>query len=205
VVSAERNIVVFGANGRTGRLVVTQAVQRGHAVTAFVRDASKQWFPDAVEVRQADPHDADAVADVLLGQEAVVSALGPVAGVTETEISDATGTIVRAMASVGVRRLVIAANAKIFSDDEVTGEFANVAAEHRRDLAIVRDSGLDWTVIATPSLSDEHAGATYVAVVDGKAPGRSVTREGFAAALLDALEHEDWIGHAVGVASPPED
>ena len=203
--AAERNVVVFGASGRTGRLVVTQAVHRGHTVTAFVRDASKQWFPDAVQVRQADPHDADAVADVLLGQDAVVSALGPVAGVTRTEISEATGTIVRAMASVGVRRLVIAANAKVFSDDEVTGEYANVAAEHRRDLAILRGSGLDWTVIAAPFLSDEHAGAAYVAVVDGKAPGRSITREDFAAAMLDALEHDDWIGHAVGVANPPED
>jgi putative NADH-flavin reductase len=203
--AAERNVVVFGASGRTGRLVVAQAVDRGHTVTAFVRDASKQWFPDAVAVRQGDPRDADAAADVLLGQDAAISALGPVAGVTATEISDATRTIVGAMASVGVRRIAIAANAKVFTDDEVTGEFANVAAEHRRDLAILRDSDLDWTVIATPFLSDERPGAPYVAVVDGKAPGRSISRADFAAALLDALEHDDWIGHVVGVANPPED
>jgi putative NADH-flavin reductase len=203
--AAERNVVVFGASGRTGRIVVTQAVRRGHTVTAFVRDASKQWFPDAVEVRQGDPQDADAVADALLGRDAVLSALGPVAGVTENEISDATRTIVGAMASVGLRRIVVAANAKVFTDDEVTGEFANVAAEHRRDLEILRDSGLDWTVLATPFLSDDPARAAYVAVVDGKAPGRSITREDFATAMLDALEHDDWIGHAVGVANPPED
>lgn len=202
---ADPNVVVFGANGRTGRLVVTQAVRRGHVVTAFVRDASKQWFPDAVAVRQGDPHDADAVADVVVRQDAVISTLGPVAGVTVTEISDATRTIADAMTSVGVRRIVVAANAKVFTDDEVTGEYANVAVEHRRDLAILRGSGLDWTVIATPFLSDDPAGASYVAVVDGKAPGRSVTREDFAGALLDALDHDDWVGHAVGVANPPED
>lgn len=201
---AERNVVVFGASGRTGRLVVAQAVRRGLAVTAFVRDASKQWFPDAVAVRQGEPQDPDAVADALLGQDAVLSALGPVAGVTTTEISDATRTIAAAMGSVGVRRIVIAANAKVFTEDEVTGEYANVAAEHRRDLAILRGSGLDWTVIATPFLSDE-PGAPYVAVVDGKAPGRSIAREDFAAALLDALDHDEWVGHAVGVANPPED
>jgi putative NADH-flavin reductase len=145
------------------------------------------------------------VADVVVGQDAVISALGPVAGVTVTEISDATRTIVDAMTSVGVRRVVVAANARVFTDDEVTGEYANVVAEHRRDLAILRGSGLDWTVIATPFLSDEHAGTSYVAVVDGKAPGRSITREDFAEALLDALEHDDWVGHAVGVANPPED
>jgi len=199
-----RNIVVFGANGRTGRLVVTHAVHRGHTVTAFVRDASKQWFPDAVAVRQGDPHDAAAVADALLGQDAVVSALGPIAGETTTEISDATRTIVEAMASVGVRRIAIAANTRVFTDDVVTGEFANVAAEHRRDLAILRGSGLDWTVVAAPLLTDETVGASYVAAVDEMASGRSVTREDFATALLDALDNDDWIGHAVGVANPPK-
>jgi putative NADH-flavin reductase len=198
-----RRIVVFGASGRTGRLVVELAARRGHDVTAFVRDASKQWFPDAVHVRQGDPRDRDAVADVLLGRDAVVSALGPVAGVTTTEISDATRTIVGAMASVGVRRIAIAANAKVFTDDEVAGEYANVAAEHRRDVAILRGSDLDWTVVATPFLTDDRPEAPYVAVVDAKAPGRSIPREDFATALLDALDHDDWVGHVIGVASPP--
>jgi putative NADH-flavin reductase len=205
VVEPQRGIVVFGANGRTGRLVVAQAVRRGLGVTAFVRDASEQWFPDAVAVRQGDPHDADAVADALLGQDAVVSALGPVAGVTTTEISDATRIIVEAMASLGLRRIVIAANARVFTEDEVAGEFANVAAEHRRDLDILRGTDLAWTVIATPVLTDELPDNPYVAVVDAKAPGRSVSRAHFAEAMLDALEREAWEGHVVGVADPPAD
>ena len=48
-------IVIFGASGRTGRSVVAQAVQRGDEVVVLVRDASKQWFPDAVMVRQGHP------------------------------------------------------------------------------------------------------------------------------------------------------
>ena len=44
----EQRIVIFGASGRTGRSVVAQAVQRGDEVVVLVRDASKQWFPDAV-------------------------------------------------------------------------------------------------------------------------------------------------------------
>jgi putative NADH-flavin reductase len=196
-------IVVFGASGKTGRLVVAQAAQRGDDVVAFVRDASKQWYPDAVKVHQGDPSDAKAVEAALVGADAVVSALGPIAEETTTEISDATRTIVETMERIGPRRIAITANPRVFSDTEVTGPYANVAVEHRRDVAILRGSSLDWTVVAAPSLADDPATGSYVAVVDGKAPGRSITRGDFATALLDAVAKDAWVGHLVGVSNPP--
>ena len=68
---SEMKIIVFGASGRTGRQVVPLAVKRGHDVTAFVRDASKQWFPDAVVVHQGNPSDAMSVEAALTGPEHV--------------------------------------------------------------------------------------------------------------------------------------
>lgn len=198
-------IVVFGASGRTGRQVVPQAVKRGHDVTAFVRDASKQWFPDAVAVHQGDPSDAGSVETALVGADAVISALGPIAGQTESEISDATRSIVEVMGRTGPHRLVVATNDTVLSDREVTGEFANVAAEHRRDLAILQGSALAWTVVAAPMLNDDPGSGSYDAVIDRHAPGRSIARADFAAALLDALTCDDWIRHAVGVANTPSE
>jgi putative NADH-flavin reductase len=195
-------LLVFGASGRTGRLVVDQAIQRRHEVTAFVRDASKQWYPDTVRVLQGDPRRDDAVEDALAGQEAVISAIGPIAGKPTTEVSEVTRTIVEAMERLGPRRIVLAANAKVFTDDEVTGEYANVALEHRRNVAILRESRLAWTVLATPFLVDD-APSAYTAAIEIKAPGRSVTRTDLATALLDALERGEWIGHVVGIANPP--
>ena len=197
-------IVVFGASGRTGRHVVSLAIRRDHEVVAFVRDASKQWFPDAAVVRQGDPSDAEAIGVALTGAEAVISALGPVARVTTTEISGDLRTIVDVMQRLGPHRLAIASNTWVFTDEEVTGEFANVAAEHRRDLAILRASALAWTAIAVPLLKDAPGSDAFDAVIDGPPPGDSISRADFAAALLDALDHDDWIGHAVGVANPPQ-
>ena len=199
----EQRIVIFGASGRTGRSVVTQAVQRGDEVVVLVRDASKQWFPDAVDVRQGHPSDPHDVEAALVGADAVVSALGPIAEETTTEISDATRVIVDAMERLGPRRIVIAANAKVLDDSEVTGAYANVAAEHRRDAAILRESRLDWTVVAAPMLTDDPATGDVAAVVDGKAPGRAITRGDFASVLLDAVGTDAWIGHVVGVSNPP--
>ena len=198
-------IVVFGASGRTGRQVVPIAVKRGHDVSAFVRDASKQWFPDAVAVHQGDPSDAESVEAALIGTDAVISVLGPIAGETEHEISDATATIVGVMERTGPHRLVVAANNTVFSDREVTGEYANVAAEHRRDLEVLRGSALAWTVVAAPMLSDDPGSGSTEAVIEGRAPGRSIARADFAAALLDSLANDDWIRHAVGVANVPSD
>jgi putative NADH-flavin reductase len=193
-------VVVFGASGKTGRLVVAQAVQRGDDVIAFVRDASKQWFPDAVHVVQGSPSDAHAVEPALVGADAVISALGPVAEVTTTEISDATRTIVETMERTGPHRIVITTNPRVFSDTEVTGPYANVAAEHRRDVAILRGSALAWTVLAAPARSGRR-------VLRGrhrrKGPGRSISRGNFAAALLDALGTDAWVRHVVGVTDPP--
>ncbi len=197
-------IVVFGASGRTGRQIVAQAVRRGLEVVAFVRDASQQWFPDAVSVHQGDPSDAEAIWAALTGADAVISALGPIAGVTTNEISDATRTIVGVMERTGPHRLAIAANSMVFSEREVTGDYANVVAEHRRDMAILRGSALAWTVVAAPILNDD-PGSAYDAVIDGRAPGRAISRADYAAALLDALARDDWVGHAVGVANPPSD
>ncbi len=196
-------IAVFGASGKAGRLVVAQAVERGDDVAAFVRDASRQWFPDAVKLHQGDASDPKAVEAVLVGADAVVSALGPIAEETTTQISVATRTLVEAMERIGPRRIAIAANAKVFTDDDVTGPYANVAAEHRRDAAILRESALDWTVVAPPILTDDPATGSYVAVVDGKGPGRSITRGDFATALLDAVEKDAWIRHLVGVTNRP--
>ena len=197
-------VIVFGASGGTGRLVVRLGIGRDHEVTAFVRDASKQWFPDAVTIVQGDPGDGKAVEDAIAGNDAVISALGPVAGVTVDEISAATRAIAEAMERIGLGRIVVAANAKVFTDDEVTGPYANVAVEHRRDVALLRASGLDWTVVAAPSLTDDAPTGSYDAAIDAKAIGRRITRGDFALALLDALDRTDWIRHVIGVTNPPD-
>ncbi len=93
----------------------------------------------------------------------------------------------------------------VFSEREVTGEYANVAAEHRRDMAILRGSALAWTVLAAPILNDDPGSGSYDAVIDGGGPGQAISRADYAAALLDALARDGWIGHAVGVANPPSD
>jgi putative NADH-flavin reductase len=182
--------------------VADLALDQGIDVVALVRHEPYPPLDARVAVTVVDLRDQDAIAPELAGADAVVSAIGPVAGVTVTEVSESTQAVVDAMTRAGVRRIVAAANGKVFTDDEVTGEYANVAAEHRRDAAILATSGLEWTIVAAPFLTDDPATGDVGTVVDGKGPGRSLTRADFAAVLLEALDRPEWVGHMVGVANP---
>ena len=195
-------VTIFGATGRTGRLVVADSSRRGLEVTALVRNVAKAKFPEGVRVVEGDARDAGAVTTALEGADAAISVMaipegtGPI-----TDLSDATRTIVAAMESSGPRRLVIAVNSSVFHDRPVKPPFDVVAEEHRRDAAMLHASSLDWTALAPTFLTDDEHTGSYVVELDVKAPGAGLPRGDLAAAVLDALGHDEWIGHVVGVAS----
>ena len=101
-------LLIFGANGPTGRLLTAQALAAGHTVTAFTRHADA--FPSAPErlrIVQGDALDAAAVVEAVAGQDAVLSAIGtrysrkPI-----TLYSESTANMLQAMRDHGVRRVV---------------------------------------------------------------------------------------------------
>ena len=98
-------IVIFGANGQTGRLLTGQALAAGHDVAAVTRRPAE--FPidhDRLTVVEADVHDAPAVDRAVDGADVVLSALGvPFTRNQVTIYSHGTGNIVAAMSRHGVK------------------------------------------------------------------------------------------------------
>lgn len=76
-------LLIFGANGKTGRQLVEQSLAQGHAVTAFVRNPAKfnVTHPN-LQIVQGDILNYDAVERAVRGQDAVLSALGVAPPVT---------------------------------------------------------------------------------------------------------------------------
>ncbi|MDT0541392.1 MULTISPECIES: NAD(P)H-binding protein [Streptomyces] len=71
------NIAVFGANGTIGSAIVREALDRGHTVTAVVRDPAKVTERHAnLAVTTGDVLDAQSVAAAATGHDVVVSAVG---------------------------------------------------------------------------------------------------------------------------------
>jgi putative NADH-flavin reductase len=195
-------ITVIGAAGGAGRLVVAQGLARGHEVVALVRHAGELAGPPPTAVVAGDARSDDTLKQALEGSDAAISVLSIPAGDEETtQLSDATRAIARRMVMTGPRRLIVTANTTVFHDREVHDPYRVVAAEHRRNLAMLRGSDLTWTVLA-PFLTDDPGVGAYDAVIEGPPPGKRIARADFALAALDGLGFDDWTRRAVGVSAP---
>src|SRR5690349_15926699 len=108
-----KKIVVFGANGQTGRLLVRQALGQGYAVKAVTRHP--ETFPirdEGLQVLKGDVYDAATVEQAVAGQDAVLSTLGVPFGSKPIKVySEGMENIIRAMKKAGVRRLVCVTSA----------------------------------------------------------------------------------------------
>jgi len=207
-------VVVCGATGRTGRLLVEGALARGHDVIAFVRAPAKLGaLRDRVRVVQGDVLDGGAVSDAVDGQDAVLVALAA-GGTKAAEQVNALGTlnVIRSMQRYGVRRLVVLSaggtqpgrdpNLPWFFERVVKPLFLkDVLADLRRMEISVRQSELDWTLIRAAHLVDGPARGAYRTEPGYSLPGGAkIARADVAAFMLDELERRDNIAHALAIA-----
>ncbi|HEY6284905.1 MAG TPA: NAD(P)H-binding protein, partial [Ktedonobacteraceae bacterium] len=76
-------IVIFGAAGATGRIVVERALAQGHEVTAFDRHTAPLTIQHPkLTLIQGDIFNSSQVEAAIVGQDAVISVLGVRPGVT---------------------------------------------------------------------------------------------------------------------------
>jgi putative NADH-flavin reductase len=184
--------------------VVEQALARGHEVSAFVRDRSKLEIErQGVRAVEGDAREPVAVEAAIAGSDAMVSVLSLASPDREPEHSEATRVVIEAAVRAGLRRIVVTANNDVLTDRELTGEFAAMGREHRRNRDALLASDLDWTIGAAPWVTDDPPTGTYEAVLDARAPGKRLAAVDFATFVLDALERDDWIGHVIGVSARP--
>src|SRR5215469_4991994 len=157
--SAHLRLVVIGATGGIGRAVIDQAKQRGHDVTALVRTPEKLGsLAQRVHVIRGDPLDTEVVKRAIGGHDAVLSALGPPGLGHSTVQQDGARSVVAAMQSVSMKRLVIVSAALLFRDAGVLAAILRntLLRDVARDCAaaerIVIGTDLEWTIARPPRL-----------------------------------------------------
>jgi len=208
-------LAVFGASGRTGRLVVAGALERGHEVTAFGRAVERlgDLAPRCARVVRGDVVDRVMVAEAVSGQDAVIYAVGPAPGQSAATTADGALRVVRVMQKYGVRRLIILSAARTAPDDDSAPSlFSRLfrartkgaptdPGDLRRMEVTVRQSGLDWTLVRPSRLTDGPATATYRAGPGHALPDdRPIPRADVAAFVLDQLDTDLNVQHAVALS-----
>lgn len=206
---ARPKILVLGATGGTGRLIVKQALARGFAVRVLVRSPAKAAGLDGAEVFIGDARDEAVLRKALEGVDAVVSALGtPASPFKEvTLLSSATKALVNAMKATGVSRLVCITGMGA-GDSAGHGGFVfdrlifpallrKVYVDKNRQEAIVRDSGLDWVLVRPSVLNDKPAKHETRALTDLSGfHGGTIARADVASFVLDQVHANTWLGRA---------
>ena len=107
------NVLLIGATGFVGSAVMNELVERGHKVTAVVRNVEKIAKNDLVTAVKEDVANVEAIAKLAEGKDAIISAYNP--GWTNPEIAtlitENYPKILEAAKKSGVKRLLIVGGA----------------------------------------------------------------------------------------------
>jgi nucleoside-diphosphate-sugar epimerase len=211
------NIVIFGANGPTGRALTRRALDAGHRVTALTRHPAD--FPlthASLTVVAGDVLDAGDVDAAVAGQDAVLSALGVPYGRTPVAVySQGARNILSAMERHGVRRFAGITSSATEPNPRAQGGFffekvlqpfvigvlgRTVYADMRRMEALVRASSVDWTIVRPSGLFDAEVVSDYRSG-EGHVDGTFTARADLADLLLRQATEDTWVRKLVAIAT----
>ena len=206
-------LMVLGATGGIGQEIVRQAAERGHEVTAFVRAPERLKSIGArFGVIQGDPLSSAQLERAIEDQDAILSGFGPRVPIAKT---DATllhrfgVALSDAMRKVGIRRAVIVSTAFLFKDSiipptNLVGRlfFPNMVADASEMESFFQNSGLDWTLVRPPRLTDRPRRGRF-RVREGHLPGFGfmISRADVAAFMIKTAENHSFIQKIVGISN----
>ncbi len=205
--------VVLGATGGTGLEIVRQAIEHGHSVTAFVRTPERlKPFGNRITIQQGDLLNPAELAKAISGHDAILSGFGPRVPIAKADanlLQNFATALTTAMHHAGVRRAVIVSTAFLFKDSIVPPTylfgrllFPGVVIDASAMERIIMESGLDWTIVRPPQLTDKPSTGKYRVRI-GHLPGFGfkISRADVAHSFLKTVEDPASIRKIVGVSN----
>ena len=208
------HFALLGATGRTGRPLLEQAIAAGHTVTALVRTPSALPPRPGLTVVEGDALDAAAVARVVDGADAVLLTLGPTKGAPPDTMRRAARNVIDAMAQHGVRRVVTETGAGVPDPKDPGGVgpslmrgvmklvAGSLLADSQAHVDAFRQSGLDWTAVRAPRLTEGEQTSRARVGYFSMGPGHSVSRADVAEVMLRLVTSDQYAGEAPMVTGP---
>ncbi|TWC05341.1 hypothetical protein FBZ93_103355 [Bradyrhizobium macuxiense] len=201
-------VVLLAATGQVGRTVLSELISRGHDVTAVARNPDK--LPGSIKRVRDDLSNADRIAEIVAGADAVVSAFGPpkddprfFSDVSYTDqLASMTDRLIAAVRKVGVRRLIVAGGCgslefspgvTVLKSGHWPEKLVPIATSHMKAFAALRGADVNWTYFSPPMLIEPGVrtgkfrlgGDSLIRDEQGKS---WVSFEDYAVALVDELE-----------------
>ena len=204
-------VLIFGANGKTGRTVVERAMAAGHEVTAFVRSSEQNDVP-GVKLARGDATNRADVDAAMQGQEAVIDTIGGKTPYKDTDLeSSAAATIVASMKANGVRRLIATSMLGVGASKEnapfyerlLVATFLRGANKDKSAMeAEVAASGLDWTILRPAILTDDEATGNVQVFPEGTDDkAHKITRADVAEFMVQQMSATNYLHQSIAIAN----
>ncbi len=199
-------LAVFGASGPTGKLVVQQALEQGHKVTAFVRSPEKFNLsnPDLTVIK-ADALTPSTFENHLEGHDVLLSALGIGQSFKDTTLySESGNNIIEAMRKSGVNKFICLTSGGV-EDDDPSFEFIyklvfkrllrkpyNNMKKLESYLQSVND--IDWIIVRPSRLVNTPLTGVYrVSARYAPKGGSKISRADLSQFILKQLDSNEWV------------
>lgn len=203
-----KNVVLIGATGFVGSAILKELENRGHKVTAVVRNAAKLPKNDNITAIEEDVTNVDAIAKIAEGKDAIISAYNP--GWANPNIAHDTLTnypkIVEAAKKSGVPRLLIVGGAgtlfvkpglRVVDSGAIPAEIMDgVRSLGDFYLNILsKENDIDWVFFSPAGAFDEKGERTGKfrlgkddLIVDPKTNSSHISVQDYAVAMVNELE-----------------
>lgn len=197
--------LLIGATGYVGSALLKELLDRGHTVTAVVRDAARLPGHAALTAANADVYDAASVAKLADGHDAVISAFSPglsdpelydhhVAGISAIVAGVKRSDVERLLVVGGAGTLEVAPGVQLVDTPEFPAQWKPTALATRESLRLLQgEPSLRWSFLAPAAHLEPGERTGHYRIGHGQlltdAQGQShISVADYAVAMIDELE-----------------
>jgi putative NADH-flavin reductase len=206
-------VVIFGANGKTGILLVEQALAKGYYVVAYIRRAGSIMIENPkLKIVVGNLNETLKMKDAITGADACISALGG-RSLTKHSFETINGimNIVSIMETAKVHRFIYlsslgAGNSRFLFPQPIRFLLTNILlrvtlADHNANEETIIKSNLQWTIVRPGSLTDgKLSGEMKYGSNKIKVKGSpSISRANVASFMLQQLNNDTFLHKAVWI------
>ena len=205
------NVLVLGANGAVGQIVIAELLKSNHEVVALARNAAAiQLSHPRLTVIQGTPTNREDLDDALAGQDAVLSTLGARTNKKTTLRTDVARNLVSGMRKRNVRRLVWLDAAGVGSSKEFIQRSSflfgriimplflnNMYNDGASADSIIEKSGCEWVIVRPMSFTNKARAESLSVLTDMSLTvrlGLRISRADVAAFMVEQLTKDDYVG-----------
>lgn len=207
------NITLFGSTGSVGQLVIKQALELGHTITAFTRNPDKLTQPQTnLHPFKGDVQDYDAVLEAIKDQDAVICTLGMPLLNKDKLRSKGTQNIVQAMHATNVNRLICLSSMGVGDSHQLLPAkykylisplfMRRLFADHSLQEQYIKNSNLNWTVVRPGSFTKKDFTSPFMHgfTTDDPKAKANISRPDVASFLLKQLTDNTYLNQSPAIS-----